>query len=176
MRGRRSFRKKILSLLSSSKVGVMNNTVVQLIQRITGIQLRRKHVLLFIAALLVASVTAPLLTARTFSHEPEKVDLIGILHREVVPGPPNYENIMAGDRPETVWFVTVLEQSIAQNDDRASSNGGQPVSERIQLLLPENRYNDLLNRKVVASGTLFDAHTVHHHTPVLMFVTKVRTY
>jgi len=154
----------------------MNKMAMQLIQWITSMQLHRRHVLLFIAALLVASVTTPLLAARTFSYEPEKVDLIGILHREVVPGPPNYEDIMAGDRPETVWFVTLLEQSIARNDDRVSRNGGEPVAERIQLLLPENRYNDLLNRKVVASGTLFDAHTVHHHTPVLMFVTKVRTY
>ena len=154
----------------------MNNMAMQLMQWIIGLQLYRMHVFLFIAVLLVASVATPLLAARSFSYEPEKVDLIGILHREVVPGPPDYEDIMAGDRPETVWFVTVLEKSIVQNDDRASSNGKGAVSERIQLLLPENRYNDLLNRKVVASGTLFDAHTVHHHTPVLMFVTKVRTY
>ena len=153
----------------------MYKMVMQLIQWLTSIQLHRMHVFLLTAGLIVASVT-PLLAARNLSYEPETVNLVGILHREVVPGPPNYENITTGDRSETIWFVSMHEQSIAQSNDSASTNAGEPVLERIQLLLPENRYNHLLNQKVVASGTLFDAHTVHHHTPVLMFVTKVRTY
>jgi len=149
--------------------------VMQFIQWITSIQLHRMHVFLLTAGLIVATVT-PLLAARNLSCEPETVNLVGILHREVVPGPPNYENIRAGDRPETVWFVTLHEQGLAQSNNSSSSNAGESVSERIQLLLPDDQYNHLLNQKVVASGTLFDAHTVHHRTPVLMFVTKVQTY
>lgn len=149
--------------------------VAQLIRWIARTEKHRMCGILFAAGLFVVSVV-PLLAARTQINEPESVQLIGTLHREVVPGPPNYENILAGDRPETVWFVTLRERDMVQSNGRGSGIGGQADLERIQLLLPEKRYNHLLNKKVVASGTLFDAHTVHHHTPVLMFVTMVKTY
>ena len=169
------FVRRFLSLLSSSKGDGRDKTVMQLIQWIISIQLHRKHVIILTAGLIVASFH-PLLAASNLTYEPESIDLVGILHREVFPGPPNYENIRTGDRPETIWFVTLHKQNTAQGNDSVFSHSGESAVERIQLLLPEKRYNHLLNQKVVASGTLFDAHTVHHHTPVLMFVTKVQTY
>jgi Fe-S-cluster formation regulator IscX/YfhJ len=150
-------------------------TIMRVIQWLISKQLHCLHVFLLTAGLIVFSVT-PLLADRNLSYNPETVNLVGILHRVVVPGPPNYENITTGDQPETVWFVALHEQVTAQSNDNDSSHIGESAVEGIQLLLPENRYNHLLNQKVVASGTLFDAHTVHHHTPVLMFVTKVQTY
>lgn len=150
-------------------------TVMQLIPWLNIKRSYRLHVFFLTVGLMVVSVT-PLHADRDLSCEPETVNIVGILHREIVPGPPNYENIINGDRPETVWFVALHEQGTDQGNEEVSSHCGEPVQERIQLLLPENRYSHLLNRKVVASGTLFDAHTVHHHTPVLMFVTKVQTY
>jgi len=35
------------------------------------------------------------------------------------------------------------------------------------------RVRDLLGKRVVATGTLFGAHTEHHHTPVLLTVTFI---
>jgi len=115
----------------------------------------------------IVSWVAPLLAARTIFCEPETVNIVGILHKEVFPGPPNYENIRSGDSPETVWFVAV--------DDDAKYNS-ETGEQRIQIILPMNRYDHLLNQAVVATGTLFDGHTVHHHTPVLMFVTELQTF
>ena len=169
------FVRRFSSCFQAAKGAGRDETVMQLIQWITSIQLHRMHVFFLTAGLIFASFH-PLLAARTLTYEPENVKLVGILHREVFPGPPNYENITTGDRPETIWFVTLHKQNTAQSNDSVFSHIGESAVERIQLLLPENRYNHLLNQKVVASGTLFDAHTVHHHTPVLMFVTKVQTY
>ena len=139
---------------------------MQLRQRIFSIQLYRGSVFLLTVGFLVSSV-APLLAARTLFREPEIVNIVGILQKEVFPGPPNYENIRSGDSPETIWFVAVDEEA-----GHIKDSGEQ----RIQLILPEDQYNYLLNQTVVATGTLFDAHTVHHHTPVLMFVTKLQSY
>ena len=125
----------------------------------------RTVIFLLMVGFLVPTFT-PLHAAHTLTNEPETVNIVGILQREVFPGPPNYENINSGDRPETVWFVDI-------DDARYVSETGE---QRIQLILPENQYNYLLNQTVVATGTLFDAHTVHHHTPVLLFVTKLQTY
>ena len=133
---------------------------------IFSIQLHRISVFLLVVGLIVSS-TDSLLAAHTYSYEPETVNIVGKLHKEVFPGPPNYENIRSGDSPETIWFVAVDEEAGHIRDSSA---------QRIQLILPEDQYNYLLNQTVVATGTLFDAHTVHHHTPVLMFVTKLQSY
>jgi hypothetical protein len=139
---------------------------MQLRKWISGTPLHRTSILLFMVGVIVSSV-APLLAAHTLSYEPETIHIVGILQREVFPGPPNYENIRTGDSPETVWFVAL------DNDAGKVTETGE---RRIQLILPENQYTHLLNQTVVVTGTLFDAHTVHHHTPVLMFVTKLQTY
>ena len=121
----------------------------------------------FLTVGLIVSWVAPLPAARILFNEPETINIVGILQKEVFPGPPNYENIRSGDSPETVWFVTV------DDDAKYTIETGE---QRIQLILPQDQYDHLLNQTVVATGTLFDGHTVHHHTPVLLFVTKLQTY
>lgn len=139
---------------------------MQLRKRNFSIQLYRVWVFLLPVGFIVSSV-APLLAAQNLVSEPETVNIVGTLQKEVFPGPPNYENIRSGDRPETVWFVAVDD-----NAKYAKETGEQ----RIQVILPQEQYNQMLNHTVVATGTLFDAHTVHHHTPLLLFVTKLQTY
>jgi len=139
---------------------------MQLRRRIFNIQFYRGSVFLLTVGFIVSWVV-PLLAARTLFCEHENVNIVGILRKEVFPGPPNYENIRSGDSPETVWFVAL--------DDEAqhTSEAGE---QRIQILLPINQYDHLLNQNVVATGTLFDGHTVHHRTPLIMFVNELQTF
>jgi hypothetical protein len=139
--------------------------MVHLRKRIFSIQSYRTATSLLMVGLLVATFT-PLHAAHNHSYEPETIHIVGILQKEVFPGPPNYENIKSGDSPETVWFVDI-------DDVKYVTETGE---QRIQLILPADQYDYLLNQTVEATGTLFDAHTIHHHTPVLMFVTKLQTY
>lgn len=114
--------------------------------------------------------------AGCLSYEPTVVSLHGVLHRKTVPGPPNYESLKKGDRPETYWFVN-LDSPICVNEDKSEPdlNPARKDIRRVQLALDPQAYEqhkNLLGKKVVASGTLFAAITGHHHhTPVLLTVT-----
>jgi hypothetical protein len=96
----------------------------------------------------------------------------GILFQETFPGPPNYESIEAGDRPETFWFVALDMPACV-----AADPAGQALSpvvgsvERIQLIVTTEQYRDHASKvghHVVVSGRLFSAITAHHKSPVLM--------
>ena len=43
------------------------------------------------------------------SYEPSVVTLSGTLVRKTFPGPPNYDSVKKGDKPETVWFLDLRE-------------------------------------------------------------------
>lgn len=109
------------------------------------------------------------------SYEPALVSLYGTLTRKIFAGPPNYQDIHRGDAAEAVWMIK-LDSPICVNQDKAEPdlNPSQQNVRVVQLVLKKEeieRANTLLGRKVVASGTLFGAHTGHHRTPVLLTVT-----
>jgi Domain of unknown function (DUF4431) len=111
------------------------------------------------------------------SYEPALVALHGTLAREIFAGPPNYQDTRKGDKTETSWFVD-LDVPICVNEDKSEPdlNPTQKNIRRVQLVLRgggDDRYKALLGRKVVASGTLFGAHTGHHHTAVLLTVNSI---
>lgn len=51
------------------------------------------------------------------SYEPAIVTLSGTLVRKTFPGPPNYESVKKGDRPETSWFLD-LQESVCVNTSK----------------------------------------------------------
>jgi Domain of unknown function (DUF4431) len=96
----------------------------------------------------------------------------GILLQRTFPGPPNYESIQTGDRPETYWFVA-LDQPACVAADPKDQDGSPAVSsvERIQLVVTAEQYRAQANkvgRHVIVSGQLFGAISAHHKSPVLM--------
>lgn len=108
------------------------------------------------------------------SYEPAVVKLSGTLVRKTFPGPPNYENIHRGDRPETYWLLK-LSQPVCVNEDKSepSLNPAHDDIRSVQLVLTGEaykKYKTLVGKRVVATGTLFGEHTGHHHTPVLLTV------
>lgn len=111
------------------------------------------------------------------SYEPAVVTLHGFLIRKTFPGPPNYSDIYKGDTAET-YFLLNLDSPICLNADKSNPDlrPSQKNVRTVQLVLEEEmyeRFKPLLRKKVVASSSLFAAHTGQHHTPVLLTVTNL---
>lgn len=134
--------------------------------------MRRKSILCFIL-LLAASASA--LAQDCLSYEPAEVELAGRIVRRTFPGPPNYESIRKGDKPETYWILHLHSPicTTASADNEAASN----VTD-LQLILPPDAYARFrrfvgLKAEVTVTGKLSHATTGHHHTPVLMEVERI---
>ncbi|MBZ5547108.1 MAG: DUF4431 domain-containing protein [Acidobacteriia bacterium] len=111
------------------------------------------------------------------SYEPAVVALHGTLVRKTFAGPPNYRDIRKGDKAETYWLLN-LDSPICLNEDKAEPdlNPAQKNVRRVQLVLDQEAYEHfkaMLGKRVVATGSLFGAHTGHHHTPVLLRVSSL---
>lgn len=111
------------------------------------------------------------------SYEPSVVQLTGTLMRKVFPGPPNYKDIRSGDTPEVLWLLN-LTAPICVDQDKAQAdlNPSHKKIRTIQLVLPVeyfNKYKGLLGKRIVVTGTLFGAHTIHQRTPVLLTVSSL---
>lgn len=135
-------------------------------------------------AILLASPQLALARLRTgcLSYEPAVVRLKGTLVRQAYPGPPNYESIRKGDRPEIAWFVK-LTQPVCMNPDPTDEtdfNLAYSNVRRIHLvILNETIYKPnqkfVAGERVMVIGTLFGKFTPHHHSPVLMTVHIMQT-
>lgn len=130
--------------------------------------------LVFLLTLLPLVCSAQMQLAGCKSYEPSVVELSGRLVRKTFAGPPNYQDVHKGDAPETVWLLR-LDSPICVDQDRAQPdiNPAKKKIRRVQLVLGndgETRAKSLSGKRVQTAGTLFAAHTGHHHTPVLLKV------
>jgi hypothetical protein len=112
------------------------------------------------------------------SYEPATVKLMGKIIRKTFAGPPNYESVKEGDRPETYWILH-LSRPICVNADENMPGGEEPERNvpDIQLILSTEqytRYKSLLGKRVEVSGKLMHSITGHHHTNILLTVTGIR--
>ena len=110
--------------------------------------------------------------------EEDEIVVVGALSRETFAGPPNYESVDKGDKAETYWILTVREPitfcPLADAKGRPHPIGSV---NRFQLVLDENTpglRQALIARYALVSGTIFVAHTGHHHTAALIKVTQLR--
>jgi hypothetical protein len=93
-----------------------------------------------------------------------ELDLTGRLVALTFPGPPNYESIVDGDAPETHWYLQLPRAECWSDFDHQLF---------YQLLLSAedfDRYRSLLGSEVRIRGTLEEATTGHHHTPLVLAV------
>jgi hypothetical protein len=128
---------------------------------------------------LVASVLACCVaghaTAACLHYEPKPVTVNGIVVKKTYPGPPNFEDVAQGDAPETGYYLQLIKPLCTQasEDEEASSHAGV---QWLQLVLSPAQYAQLqprLGKAVRLRGTLFEGATGHHHTQVLLTVTRV---
>jgi hypothetical protein len=136
---------------------------------------RKTHAQLFALTLLLltTSICASAQRQECLAYDPEVVQLICTINRQTFPGPPNYESIRKGDKPETYWVLhlpdTVCTQPGGDNDGEYKVTDLQLTLSRKQYVL----YRKFLGRRVNVTGKLSHAITGHHHTPVLMEVTDI---
>jgi Domain of unknown function (DUF4431) len=143
---------------------------------------RRRRLRLAVGALLCSGYLCPGQNASLptcLSYEPAMVKVTGALARKTFPGPPNYESVRKGDQAEMYWFVE-LRSPVCMLDDKLDPdlNLSQDHITEIQLILESamyKTYSGLIGKQVVAQGTLFGAHTGHHHTPVLLTVKSIES-
>lgn len=131
--------------------------------------------LVFLGILLLAN-TAVAAENHLIHYAPEVVRLTGKIKEITCPGPPNYENINNGDKPERYGYL-FLERPVnidsLPNAADLSAGFNKPENDVkvIQLVLDANAYHWSLVRAgkyVFVKGTLFSWITGHHHTPVLI--------
>lgn len=112
--------------------------------------------------------------AACFEYAPAVVTISGVVESQLYPGPPNYESIAKGDKQETFWFLKLDEPVCTESDDvDAPARIG---IRRVQLVLDPSASQpqaSLLNKRAIARGSLFTAHTGRHHADVLIDVTEL---
>ena len=112
------------------------------------------------------------------TYEPDVVEIEGKLIRQTFPGPPNYDSIKKGDRPETYW-IAVLSKPICVSQPNSTEEIDVPYEgiHRIQLAMPRGaaykRWGTCLGKVAKVKGTLFGQITAHHKTKVLITVQEI---
>src|SRR5690606_39624115 len=108
---------------------------------------------------------------RTVLYEPNITELKGTLYQKTYPGPPEYSSVEAGDTPETVLILALTEPVDVQPADAKEEPFNQPeigVREVHISFFDSEPPEELWNQEIIVQGTLFSAHTGHHHRRVVM--------
>lgn len=127
-----------------------------------------------IFTLMIIAFTQHAFTA-CLPYEPALVTVSGKLTRETYPGPPNYEDISKGDAEETGFYLSLPKPICTAGDSSGSEESFASYPQEnittIQLVIDKSGYEALrpyLGKEISLQGTLFAAHTGHHHAPVLI--------
>ena len=125
--------------------------------------------LLVVEATAVAATQSPCL-----KYEPAVVSLSGTLISRTFAGPPNYESISKGDRPERALLL-LLDEPVCVEGDQASalSQETELGVVLVQIGPPDSGWK-FVGRRVLITGTLMHRHTGHHRTAVLLNLKEVR--
>ena len=113
------------------------------------------------------------ISANTFgcpSCDGDEIEVSGVIIKETFPGPPNYESVEVGDKPETCWFI-LLENSMCFAPDGEFLDK-EVVTKKIQLV--QSGYKFIEGKKYLIKGTTFPQHTGHHHSAVLLEVKSIK--
>ena len=110
-------------------------------------------------------------------YEPAVVELRGTLVVRTFFGPPNY-----GENPKTdskeQQLILLLGSPVnvrGQVGDDVTVNASVRNARRVTLVPNENYPSKkFVGRRVIVKGTLFHAHTGHHHTEILIMVQSMR--
>jgi hypothetical protein len=100
----------------------------------------------------------------------EPIHISGILSTKVFPGLPNYESVAKGDQPEEAWIITSTTVPPGTKGKKAD----------FQLVVTDDekatfaKLRKLLGKRITVDGTVWMAHTGHHHTPYMITVKTVK--
>jgi hypothetical protein len=129
---------------------------------------------MLVAGLAAEGAAAPCIDLK----QSQTVSFEGSLTHKVFPGPPNYEDVRKGDKPEPAYILQLRKPIYVSGDE--SLDPKQQI-DRIQIF-PEsaddkplwNALRKLAGKSVKVEGSEpFGAITGHHHAPLLLPITKI---
>ncbi|MFY0665584.1 MAG: DUF4431 domain-containing protein [Natronospirillum sp.] len=104
--------------------------------------------------------------------------LHGKVREEVFPGPPNYESINDGDRPQFYWILYTNEPiSLVGRSMESGELYENGLSCMFQLSISSEVYDkhfDILGKYIRVEGEVFFGHTGHHKTKALLNVNRIK--
>jgi len=105
---------------------------------------------------------------------PAVVELEGKLSIETFFGPPNFGENPKTDSKERSWILSLNKPINVRGKTDPDPGLSTPAENvrNLQLVLSVPR-KELIGKKVIVKGTLFHAHTGHHHTDALMNVQSI---
>jgi hypothetical protein len=124
--------------------------------------------LLVILVVALSFATPALAACFTYS---KPVVIVGELERITFPGPPNFENISAGDEPQTGFYLKLAKPICVVGSLGSSVN--EPVKDvsEIQLILAQRGYKlfqPAIGKIIRVRGSLMSAFNANHHAPLLL--------
>jgi hypothetical protein len=120
---------------------------------------------------------APVSAARRVLSYGPAVTLTGRIQRVVFPGPPGYRDVRKGDAREVTWVLRLSEAIDVRGAPRNEFDVSRKNVRDLQMAVDPETYRkqgNLVGKRVVVTGTLFGEHTAHHHTAVLISVTRLQ--
>jgi len=113
-----------------------------------------------------------------YHYRPASVSLTGRLIQRTLPGPPNYQSIARGDRPQ-VADLLILDHPICTIGDYKDSPNTDAFQgqDTIQVRRTETTWRDvrrLTGRRVVVTGTLAEWALGPDRTPVVIDPAEIR--
>lgn len=118
-----------------------------------------------------------------FQH-PAPTIFSGRLTFKVFPGPPQFEDVRRGDQPEPAFILELDEDRCGEGVEYLGDKGSVATFRKVHLVEPSgqagdvirNKMRGLLNRHVeVKVEDPYEAHTGHHHAPVLGTVVSIES-
>jgi len=108
---------------------------------------------------------------KTVFYEPEEVELSGMLYKVTYPGPPEYMSVEMGDRPEEATILTLKDPIDVESKEKDDFNEPEKGVRELQVVFSDSKPSaDQMKKELTLRGTLYHAHTAHHHRRVLMMV------
>lgn len=114
-----------------------------------------------------------------YHYRPASVSLSGRLIQRTLPGPPNYQSVARGDRPQVVDLL-ILDAPICTIPDYKDSPNTDAFQgqDTIQVRRAESTWREvrrLSGQRVVVKGTLAEWALGPDRTPVVLDPTEVRS-
>jgi hypothetical protein len=104
----------------------------------------------------------------------EPRSLTGALTRQVFPGPPNYEDVRQGDKPEPAYILTLPAPICLTGDEFADAKVLFSEAHLVATDKTAKAMRLLVNSRVVATlSQPMAAHTGHHRRPLVAWVSKI---
>lgn len=147
-------------------------------ERISTVKKKISARFFILSLLLLISSASASAQGGCLSYDPAEVSLTGTILRKTFPGPPNYESVRRGDKPETIWILH-LENPVCVTGNTDEINEPEQRVTDLQLVLDGTeyaRFKKFTGGKISvrATGKLFHAHTAHHRTSVLLAVEDIK--